>query len=49
MLLYNVFFATDIANIPVRSPMKKQVIQGNIILVGNVLYELFIDLQDQYL
>lgn len=49
MLLYNVFFTADTVHIPVRSPLRKQVILGNIILIGNILYELFIDLQDEYL
>lgn len=49
MLLYNIFFTADTVNIPLRSPLKKQIIVGNIILIGNILYELFIDLQDEYL
>lgn len=50
MLLFNIFFGYDITSLlPPSLRRNRKNIRLNILLVGNILYELFLDVQDELL
>jgi len=49
MLLYNIFLQPERIEIVFDNRVSSKIIFGNLKLVGNILYELFIELQDELL
>jgi hypothetical protein len=49
ILLFNILLQPDRIGIQVASSVNPSIIYSNLRLIGNILYELFIDVQDQYL
>lgn len=49
ILLYNILLQPDRIDMQVTTKVNPQIIYSNVRLIGNILYEIFIDIQDEFL
>lgn len=49
ILLYNILLQPERIDMQVTTKVSPQIIYSNVRLIGNILYEIFIDIQDELL
>lgn len=49
ILLYNILLQPERIDMQVTTKVSPQIIYSNVRLIGNILYEMFIDIQDELL